>query len=146
MATREMQPTNASIRKGDQVRVMKGRSKGKTGRVLFVDPKKRTVTVEQANIIKRHTREPATEYQGRNCGQGRPDPDFERAAALSGMQQAHARWAQCAAGRHESARLPALRHDAREIGSGDQLDDEPIATTLPQRGHSRADEALRIQE
>jgi large subunit ribosomal protein L24 len=55
-ATRELTPTNASIRKGDQVRVMSGRSRGKTGRVLFVDPKKRTVTVEQANIIKRHTR------------------------------------------------------------------------------------------
>jgi large subunit ribosomal protein L24 len=56
MPTRELRPTNASIRKGDQVRVISGRSKGKSGRVLFVDPKKRTVTVEAANIIKRHTR------------------------------------------------------------------------------------------
>jgi large subunit ribosomal protein L24 len=56
MGTRELQPTNASIRKGDQVRVMSGRDKGKSGRVLFVDPKKRTVTVEHTNIIKRHTR------------------------------------------------------------------------------------------
>jgi large subunit ribosomal protein L24 len=59
MATRgvmELAPANASIRKGDQVRVMSGRDKGKTGRVLGVNPKKRTVTVEHANIIKRHTR------------------------------------------------------------------------------------------
>jgi large subunit ribosomal protein L24 len=49
-------PTNASIRRGDQVRVMTGRDKGKTGRVLTVDPYKRTLTVEHANIIKRHTR------------------------------------------------------------------------------------------
>jgi|ERR1700689_1764525 large subunit ribosomal protein L24 len=56
MGTRELQPTNAGIRKGDQVRVMSGRDKGKSGRVLFVDPKKRTVTVEHTNIIKRHTR------------------------------------------------------------------------------------------
>jgi large subunit ribosomal protein L24 len=48
--------TNASIRKGDQVRVMTGRDKGKTGRVLGVDPHRGTVTVEHANIIKRHTR------------------------------------------------------------------------------------------
>jgi large subunit ribosomal protein L24 len=48
--------TNASIRKGDQVRVMTGRDKGKTGRVLAVNPYKRTVMVEHANIIKRHTR------------------------------------------------------------------------------------------
>jgi large subunit ribosomal protein L24 len=49
-------PTNSSIRRGDQVRVMTGRDKGKTGRVLMVDPYKRTLTVEHANIIKRHTR------------------------------------------------------------------------------------------
>jgi large subunit ribosomal protein L24 len=48
--------TNAGIRKGDQVRVMSGRDKGKTGRVLGVNPRSRTVTVEHANIIKRHTR------------------------------------------------------------------------------------------
>lgn len=52
----ERASTNASIRKGDQVRVMTGRDKGKNGRVLAVNPYKRTVTVEHANIIKRHTR------------------------------------------------------------------------------------------
>ncbi len=54
--SRERASTNASIRKGDQVRVMTGRDKGKTGRVLAVDPYKHTVMVEHANIIKRHTR------------------------------------------------------------------------------------------
>ncbi|MDE3170740.1 MAG: 50S ribosomal protein L24 [Acidobacteriota bacterium] len=44
------------IRHGDTVKVMSGRSKGKTGKVLSVDPAKGTVTVERANIIKRHTR------------------------------------------------------------------------------------------
>src|ERR1700751_5606404 len=48
--------TNAGIRRGDQVRVMSGRDGGKTGRVLGVNPSRRTVTVEHANIIKRHTR------------------------------------------------------------------------------------------
>jgi large subunit ribosomal protein L24 len=52
----EMKATNAGIRKGDQVRVMSGRDKGKSGRVLAVNPSKRTVTVEHASIIKRHTR------------------------------------------------------------------------------------------
>ena len=52
----EPAPTNASIRRGDQVRVMSGRDRGKTGRVLGVNPSRRTVTVEHANIIKRHTR------------------------------------------------------------------------------------------
>ncbi len=44
------------IRHGDNVKVMSGRDKGRTGRVLSVNPVKRTVTVEHANIIKRHTR------------------------------------------------------------------------------------------
>ena len=56
MRTEEIVRYNASIRKGDQVRVMTGRDKGKTGRVLSVDPISHTVTVEHANIIKRHTR------------------------------------------------------------------------------------------
>ncbi len=56
MNAQEIIRVNASIRKGDQVRVMVGKDKGKVGRVLSVDPVKRTVTVEHANIIKRHTR------------------------------------------------------------------------------------------
>jgi large subunit ribosomal protein L24 len=48
--------TNANIRKGDQVYVLTGRDKGKTGRVLAVNAGQRTVTVEHANLIKRHTR------------------------------------------------------------------------------------------
>ena len=44
------------IRHGDTVMVMAGRSKGRTGKVLSVNAWKGTVTVEHANIIKRHTR------------------------------------------------------------------------------------------
>ena len=45
-----------NIRKGDNVRVMTGKDAGKNGRVLSVNPRKNTVIVEHANIIKRHTR------------------------------------------------------------------------------------------
>lgn len=56
---------NVSIRKGDQVRVITGRDAGKTGRVLSVDPVRRKVTVEHANMIKRHTRpNPAKNIKG----------------------------------------------------------------------------------
>jgi len=54
-----------SIRKGDNVRVMSGRDAGKNGRVLSINPRKNTVIVEHANIIKRHTRpNPAKNIKG----------------------------------------------------------------------------------
>ena len=49
-------PSSGGLRKGDQVRIMSGRDKGKVGRVLSVEPARRMVTVEHAGIIKRHTR------------------------------------------------------------------------------------------
>jgi large subunit ribosomal protein L24 len=52
----EQVSTSAGIRKGDQVRVITGRDRGKTGRVLGVNPGKRSITVEHAGMIKRHTR------------------------------------------------------------------------------------------
>jgi large subunit ribosomal protein L24 len=52
----ELAPSAAGIKRGDNVRVITGRDRGKTGRVLGVNPAKRTVTVEHAGMIKRHTR------------------------------------------------------------------------------------------
>jgi large subunit ribosomal protein L24 len=54
-----------SLRKGDNVRVMSGSDAGKSGRVLSINPRKNTVIVEHANIIKRHTRpNPAKNIKG----------------------------------------------------------------------------------
>jgi large subunit ribosomal protein L24 len=44
------------IRKDDTVKVIAGKSKGRTGRVLRVDVKRERVYVEGANIVKRHQR------------------------------------------------------------------------------------------
>ena len=44
------------IRRDDTVRIIAGKDRGKTGRVLRVDPRHDRVVVEGANIIKRHTR------------------------------------------------------------------------------------------
>jgi large subunit ribosomal protein L24 len=44
------------IRRDDTVRVIAGKDRGKTGRVLRVDPVKQRVYVEGANIVKRHTK------------------------------------------------------------------------------------------
>jgi large subunit ribosomal protein L24 len=46
----------ARIRKDDEVIVISGKDKGKTGRVLRVDPAAERVYVEGLNIIKRHQR------------------------------------------------------------------------------------------
>ncbi|WP_274716537.1 50S ribosomal protein L24 [Thermoleophilum album] len=42
------------IRKDDMVRVISGRDRGKTGRVVRVDPKTQRVWVEGVNIQKKH--------------------------------------------------------------------------------------------
>jgi large subunit ribosomal protein L24 len=42
------------IRRDDMVKVISGKSRGKTGRVLRVDPRKQRVYVEGLNIQKRH--------------------------------------------------------------------------------------------
>jgi large subunit ribosomal protein L24 len=44
------------IRSGDRVQVISGKDRGKTGRVMRVDPPKERVYVEGLNMIKRHTR------------------------------------------------------------------------------------------
>ncbi len=44
------------IRADDNVVVISGKDKGKTGRVLEVDPKRERVYVEGLNIVKRHQR------------------------------------------------------------------------------------------
>ncbi len=46
----------AKIRRDDEVVVISGKDRGKTGRVLRVDPKKERVYVEGLNIVKRHQR------------------------------------------------------------------------------------------
>jgi large subunit ribosomal protein L24 len=44
------------IRRDDTVEVISGKDKGKTGKVLRVEPKKNRVFVEGMNIQKRHTK------------------------------------------------------------------------------------------
>jgi large subunit ribosomal protein L24 len=44
------------IRRDDQVIVISGKDRGKTGKVLRVDPKAERVFVEGLNIVKRHSK------------------------------------------------------------------------------------------
>ena len=52
------------LKKGDTVMVITGKERGKTGKVLTVDPVAGKVTVEKLNIIKRHTKPNQKARQG----------------------------------------------------------------------------------
>ncbi len=44
------------LRKNDNVMVIKGRERGKTGKVLRVLPAENRVVIERLNLVKRHTK------------------------------------------------------------------------------------------
>ncbi len=54
--TSPAQRATLKVRSGDQVKVISGKDRGKSGRVLRVEPKRRRVYVEGLNMVKRHTR------------------------------------------------------------------------------------------
>jgi large subunit ribosomal protein L24 len=61
----ERQPLRVRIHKDDLVRVIAGKDKGKTGKVLEVDRFARKVTVEGVMVVKRHTRpNPSKQIKG----------------------------------------------------------------------------------
>ncbi len=56
MAAKSPRVRPMKVRSGDHVEVISGKDRGKTGRILRVDPKRRRVYVEGLNMVKRHTR------------------------------------------------------------------------------------------
>jgi len=52
------------IKKGDKVRIIAGKDKGKSGKVEKVLPRKRKVLVEGVNIYKRHIRSRGKDQPG----------------------------------------------------------------------------------
>jgi len=57
-----LQELKISLKKADQVEVIAGRDKGKTGKILKVDAKTGRITVEKVNMVKRHMK--ATQKSG----------------------------------------------------------------------------------
>jgi len=53
-----------TIRKGDRVKVIAGKDKGKESRVLRVDPESQRLVVEHVNMIKKHQRPTNKQPQG----------------------------------------------------------------------------------
>ena len=62
------------IRKGDKVRIIAGKERGKEGKILHLFPKEKRVIVQGLNFIKRHTRP---------GGKGKPSGIIEREAPLA---------------------------------------------------------------
>ena len=56
--------SNIKIKKGDLVRVIAGKDKGKDGKVIAVNHKNNTVLVEGVNMITKHTKPSAANQQG----------------------------------------------------------------------------------
>jgi large subunit ribosomal protein L24 len=52
------------IKKGDLVKVITGKDKDKTGKVLSVNVKKNTVLVEGCNMVTKHTKPSQTNQNG----------------------------------------------------------------------------------
>ena len=52
------------IKKGDNVKVIAGKDKGKEGKVISVDAKKNRVTVEGVNIVTKHTKPSVANQNG----------------------------------------------------------------------------------
>lgn len=52
------------VKKGDTVKVLAGKDKGKTGVVLSSNPKKNTVVVDGVNVITKHVKPRSAQEQG----------------------------------------------------------------------------------
>ena len=61
------------IRKGDVVQVLTGKDRGKQGRIIEADPKRRRVLVENLNVVKRH-RKPRPMKDSSRMGQTQIQP------------------------------------------------------------------------
>ena len=66
-----MAQNKMTIRKGDTVKVIAGKDRGKTGKVLRSVPEKSRVVVEKVNMVKKAMRPTQANPQG-----GQPGPDM----------------------------------------------------------------------
>ena len=52
------------VKKNDRIKVLQGKDRGKTGKVLRMEPSKGRLYIEGINIIKRHTRKKSQNQPG----------------------------------------------------------------------------------
>jgi large subunit ribosomal protein L24 len=56
--------SKSCVKKGDTVKIIAGKEKGKSGKVIRVNPKESLVVVEKLNMVKRHSKPSASNRQG----------------------------------------------------------------------------------
>lgn len=61
-----------NIKRGDNVKMLAGKDRGKSGRVLFVLPEQNLVVVEGLNLIKKHQRARRQGQKGQIISKERP--------------------------------------------------------------------------
>lgn len=64
MAQKTKYQEKIRLKKGDEVVVLTGKSRGESGKIDRIDAKKMKVFVENVNISKRHTRPGSTNEEG----------------------------------------------------------------------------------
>ena len=55
---------NLHVKTGDNVMIISGKDKGKTGKVLSISPEHERVLIEGINLVKRHTKASARNREG----------------------------------------------------------------------------------
>jgi large subunit ribosomal protein L24 len=64
LTNKPKEPIRIRLKKGDRVRIIAGKNKGKEGKILFIDRDKNRVIVEDANIILKHMKPNRTNQKG----------------------------------------------------------------------------------
>ena len=68
------------IKKDDMVKIIAGKDKDKTGKVLSVDTKKNEVVVEGCNMVTKAYQTEPDKPERRNCSSGSSDRHLQRNA------------------------------------------------------------------
>jgi large subunit ribosomal protein L24 len=102
------------IRKGDQVVVIAGKSKGRRAKSCAWPAT--SVVVSNVNMVKRHTKpNPQAGQPGGIVEREALDPYFQRDAVQPGHGQGRARWCQGPRGWTQIARVPLQRRGGRRL-------------------------------
>ena len=129
------------IRRDDTVRIIAGKDRGKTGRVLRVDPEKHKVFVEGANIIKRHMK-PRTLRDTQRAQEMGGIVEMEGPIHISNVMLIDPDSGEPDPHRHQ-ARGRQARAGGQEVRQGDRLMEASAPATVPPRLKERYEAEIK---